>query len=129
TPVRPRLHNGDCIDADGLDARPISMHRRCMRSSKRTTLIVVLLLTIASAAGAADSGPVAVPPPVASSPVFGKPAPSAQLRYSEGEALGRAQAWKQAETAYTEATKLDPNFAEAWNGLGHARKMQRSYPE
>ena len=104
----------------------------------------VVLLASASPAVAADAGPVTAPPPAApaaaaapaatppkaaTSPVFGKPLPSAQLRYNEGEALARAQAWPQAETAYAEATKLNPDFAEAWNGLGHARKMQRRYPE
>jgi len=33
-----------------------------------------------------------------------------------------------AESAYTEATKLKPAFPEAWNGLGHTRKMQRKFP-
>ncbi len=104
----------------------------------------VVLLVGASPAVAADAGPVTAPPPAAppaaaapavappkaaTSPVFGKPQPSAQLRYNEGEALARAQAWPQAESAYAEATKLNPDFAEAWNGLGHARKMQRRYPE
>ncbi len=106
----------------------------------RTSSIVLVLFVIASAAivsaaFASDAGPVAVPsavatpPPGAVPPVFGKPSPSAQLRYNEGEALASAQAWQQAETAYAEATKLNPDFAEAWNGLGHARKMQRRYPE
>jgi len=95
----------------------------------RIGLIVLVVVAVAAPVAASDSGPVATPARPASSPVFGKTSPTAQLRYNEGEALARAQAWRQAETAYTEATKLDPEFAEAWNGLGHARKMQRNYPE
>ena len=94
----------------------------------RPLVIAVVLLASATAARGADSGPVAAPqqaPP----PAAAKPTVTAEMRYNEGEAFAREQQWKFAESAYTEATKLKPGFPEAWNGLGHARKMQRKFPD
>lgn len=93
----------------------------------RSLFLVVTLLASATAARAADSGPVAVPADPAPA-VTGKPTATAGLRYNEGEAFAKQQLWPHAESAYDEATKLKPDFPEAWNGLGHARKMQRKFP-
>ena len=94
----------------------------------RPLLIAVALLASATVARGADSGPVAVPPPEPPA-VAAKPTVTAEMRYNEGEAFARDKQWKFAESAYTEATKLKPAFPEAWNGLGHTRKMQRKFPE
>jgi Flp pilus assembly protein TadD len=96
-----------------------------------TLLLAFSLLTSPSLAAAASDGPVDVPPPDAAAPA----APSAQApvtaeaRYNEGEALARAGAWAQAESAYRAATGLRADFPEAWNGLGHSLKMQGKYPD
>ncbi len=92
----------------------------------RLLLALLVLLTGAAAAHSADTGPVAVPPPVTGAPAAAKVTP--EMRYNEGEAFAGQQQWAFAESAYGEATKLKPDFAEAWNGLGHARKMQRKFP-
>ena len=91
------------------------------------TIVAVLLIgaTVAKGSGTGPmDAPVDAPPPAPS-----KPNVTAGMRYNEAEALARAQQWPFAESAYVEATKLKPDFAEAWNGLGHARKMQRKFPE
>jgi tetratricopeptide (TPR) repeat protein len=90
----------------------------------RRLVIAIAFLATATSTRAADSGPVDAPPPIA-----GKPAVTAEMRYSEAEAFARKQLWLFAESAYNEATKINPDFPEAWNGLGHARKMQRKFPE
>lgn len=95
----------------------------------RRLLIAIALLAAASAARAADSGPVAAPPADAPPAVVGKPTVTAELRYNEAEAFAHKQLWAFAESAYDEATKIKPDFPEAWNGLGHARKMQGKFPE
>ncbi len=94
------------------------------RVKMRRLSIAVILLVNATAAAAADSGPVAAPPAAASPPTV-----TAAFRYNEGEAFARQQLWKFAESAYDDATKIKADFPEAWNGLGHARKMQNEFPE
>jgi Flp pilus assembly protein TadD len=89
----------------------------------RRSLITIALLATATAARAADTGPVAAPPRVVHNATV-----TAEMRYNEGEAFARQERWKFAESAYVEATKLKADFPEAWNGLGHARKMQREFP-
>ncbi|HEY2386282.1 MAG TPA: tetratricopeptide repeat protein [Candidatus Binatia bacterium] len=91
----------------------------------RALPIAFALLLAAGAAYGADAGPVAAPP--ADAPASSKV--TAQMRYNEGEAFAREQKWPFAESAFVEATKVKPDFPEAWNGLGHARKMQRKFPD
>jgi Flp pilus assembly protein TadD len=96
----------------------------------RLTLIaMIFLLGLASSARAASTEPLAAPPGDAAPAAQAPPTVTATLRYNEGIAFTRAEQWALAETAYGEATKLKPDLAEAWNGLGHARKMQRKFPE
>lgn len=91
----------------------------------RALLIAFALLVAAGAAYAAGTGPVAAPPPQPP----GANKVTAEMRYNEAEAFAREQKWPFAASAYTEATKLKADFPEAWNGLGHARKMQGKFPE
>ena len=84
----------------------------------------LLLLMLAPAqALAADTGPVAEPRVSPPAP------PSAEARYNQGVALAQKKDWRQAEAAYSDATRLRPTFAEAWNGLGFALRNQGRYDE
>jgi Flp pilus assembly protein TadD len=56
-------------------------------------------------------------------------AATADSRYDDGGAAAKAGDWAQAETAFREATQRRPRFPEAWNGLGHALKMQRKFDD
>lgn len=50
-------------------------------------------------------------------------------RYNDGVQRVKAQQWSEAEVAFRDATMQRPKFPEAWNGLGHALKMQGKYGE
>jgi cytochrome c-type biogenesis protein CcmH/NrfG len=50
-------------------------------------------------------------------------------RYTDGVQRAKAQQWSEAEVAFRDATMQRPKFPEAWNGLGHALKMQGKYGE
>jgi Flp pilus assembly protein TadD len=52
-----------------------------------------------------------------------------ESRFNEGESFARAGQWKEAEAAYRAATMLRGTYPEAWNGLGHALRMQRRFAE
>ena len=84
-----------------------------------------LLALVPMPALAADAGPVDEPKV---SPRAPAPA-SAETRYNEGAVWAQKKDWRQAETAYTDATRLRPAFAEAWNGLGFALRNQGRYDE
>jgi Flp pilus assembly protein TadD len=56
-------------------------------------------------------------------------APSAASRFAEGQTLARQSDWAGAVAAYREATRLQPAFPEAWNGLGHALRKQGRFDE
>src|SRR5262249_30733058 len=90
----------------------------------RASIVLVVLTVAARAAYPAGSGVVPAPTPQA-----GAPGMTAEARYNEGVALAAKNDWKGAETAYRDATRLKPNFPEAWNGLGHALKNERRYDE
>ncbi len=94
----------------------------------RPTAVAIVLFLVATVARAADTGPVAAPPPAPTPTGGGTSKVSAEMRYNEGEAFAREKLWSFAESAFEEATRLKPSFSEAWNGLGHARKMQRKFP-
>lgn len=77
----------------------------------------------ASSARAAGDDPVPVPKPT-SSPSLKT---TAALLTNEGLALSSAGDWQGAEERYRAAIRADGGIPEAWNGLGHALKMQRRY--
>ena len=54
---------------------------------------------------------------------------TAEARYNAGVALAAKQDWPGAAAAYRDATRMKPNFPEAWNGLGHALKNVKRYDD
>jgi len=85
--------------------------------------VLVLCLVSASIVLAAGSEPIPQPK-----------APAAHVRtaesvYNDGLALKRAGKWADAEASFREATKLKPNFPEAWSELGHALKKRGLYDD
>jgi tetratricopeptide (TPR) repeat protein len=96
-----------------------------MRTALATVVAVSLLLSpFGRAALAANTGPAADPAPAATGGAV-----TPESRFNEGESFARSGMWKEAESAYLAATMLRGTYPEAWNGLGHALKMQRRYPE
>jgi len=80
-----------------------------------------LALLIAGSAYAAGGEPKPEP--------TGTPGLSAESKYNAGLVLTRRNDWKGAERKYREAIRLNPDFPEAWNELGHALKKQERYDE
>lgn len=89
-----------------------------------TNLSVVpgLLLVLVTTAFASGSGELRAPS-------IKPDTPTAVARYNEGVALAAKGDWPKAAAAYHEAVMRNPDFPEAWNGLGHALKMQRRFDE
>jgi cytochrome c-type biogenesis protein CcmH/NrfG len=54
---------------------------------------------------------------------------TAEARYNAGNMLAAQRNWSAAEAAYRDATRMKPDFPEAWNGLGHALKGLKRYDE
>jgi tetratricopeptide (TPR) repeat protein len=93
-----------------------------LRRGAVLALGATLLLTLGgTSARAAGDDPVPVP---TSSPSLKT---SAALLTNEGIALSNAGDWPGAEVKYRAAIRDDRTIPEAWNGLGHALKMQRQY--
>ena len=90
-----------------------------------TRMLAVLLLLVAGGALAVEDGPVQAPAEPAATPPIGSP----QSRYNDGRAFAQGHDWPAAERAYRDATRLDPAFPEAWNGLGYALRRQGKYDE
>ncbi|MBI3636656.1 MAG: tetratricopeptide repeat protein [Candidatus Rokubacteria bacterium] len=86
----------------------------------RTLLTIVTLLALPVLVHAAGS---------AKKEESKTPGVTADARYNEGVDHAKAAEWSQAELAFREATMRRPKFPEAWNGLGHALKMQRKFPD
>ena len=86
----------------------------------RAALVLLALL--------ATAGPVAadLTPPPPRSPV---PSAPAEQEYRRGLAATRAKEWSAAAAAFGRAVELNPAYAEAWNGLGYARRHLGRYPE
>lgn len=98
--------------------------RSTSRRAASLALGAALALTLGgSAARAAGDDPVPVPKPT-SSPSLKT---TAALLTNEGIALSNAGDWQGAEDRYRAAIRADRGIPEAWNGLGHALKMQRRY--
>jgi len=60
--------------------------------------------------------------------------PAAHIRtaesvYNEGLVQKAAGKWADAEADFRQATKLKPNFPEAWSELGHALKQRGLYDD
>jgi tetratricopeptide (TPR) repeat protein len=96
------------------------------RSSTVGRLLVAMALatTIGTAtARAAVDEPVPEPTPT-DSPSLSSTAPHLT---NEGLALSQRGDWSAAEVKYRAALRADRSIPEAWNGLGHALKMQARY--
>src|SRR5262245_17975574 len=98
-----------------------------MSIAKQMRGLPLLILLVLDAGVALSAGTGAVPVP---SPSKGQaPVVTAEARYNEGVARAAKNDWPGAEAAYRDATRLKPNFPEAWNGLGHALKNLKRYDE
>lgn len=99
--------------------------RPTWRRAASLALGTAMVLTLGSAASvrAAGDDPVPVPKPT-SSPSLKT---TAALLTNEGIALSNDGDWQGAEDRYRAAIAADRTIPEAWNGLGHALKMQRRY--
>ena len=85
-------------------------------------------LVLVSAVLFVATGAAANPDDDASAPAQ-PTAVTATSRFNQGQALARQNDWAGAEQAYREATRLQPAFPEAWNGLGHALRKRGKFEE
>ena len=86
----------------------------------RALAFLLLAPTIVLASG---SEPAPEPP---------KAAPAKQTAesvYNQSLAFKKANRWSDAEAAFRRATKLKPDFPEAWSELGHALKKENRYDD
>jgi Flp pilus assembly protein TadD len=103
------------------DSHPMARRRRLAAT---LALGATMFLTLGSGpVRAAGDDPVPVPKPTGSPSLK----TTAALLTNEGIALSDAGDWKGAEDKYRAAIRADRAIPEAWNGLGHALKMQRRY--
>ncbi|MBY0276795.1 tetratricopeptide repeat protein [Candidatus Binatia bacterium] len=100
-----------------------SIRSTCARSAAIALGAALALALGGAPARAAGDDPVPVPKPT-SSPSLKT---TAALLTNEGIALSNAGDWQGAEDKYRAAIRADRRIPEAWNGLGHALKMQRRY--
>jgi tetratricopeptide (TPR) repeat protein len=82
-------------------------------------------LLLGGPAAADMSGPAPEP--------TGKAPPSrwsaAEQEFNRGLAAQQEKQWAKAAAAFQSAVRLNPRYAEAWNGLGFALRNQGKYPE
>ena len=104
---------------------PTVFVRSTWRRTASLALGAAMVLTLGSATSvrAAGDDPVPVPKPT-SSPSLKT---TAALLTNEGIARSNDGDWQGAEEKYRAAIAADRGIPEAWNGLGHALKMQRRY--
>ena len=67
--------------------------------------------------------------PMREAPAAPTHARTAESVYNEGLSLKSADKWSEAEADFREATKLKPDFPEAWSELGHALKKRGLYDD
>jgi len=105
----------------GIDSERMKATATTWRSVVGGLAIAMLLPgTIVCASGSAP-----VLEPRRSTPT----ARTAESVYNDGLALKGANKWPDAETAFREATKLKPDFPEAWSELGHALRKRERYDD
>jgi tetratricopeptide (TPR) repeat protein len=85
--------------------------------------VLVFCLFPASMALAAGTAPMPAAP---AAPTHARTAESV---YNEGLSLKSAEKWSEAEADFREATKLKPDFPEAWSELGHALRKRGLYDD
>src|SRR5262249_45489048 len=67
--------------------------------------------------------------PVPAAPQAAPAKQTAESVYNQGLAFKKANRWSDAEAAFRQATKLKPEFPEAWSELGHSLKKENRYDE
>jgi tetratricopeptide (TPR) repeat protein len=53
--------------------------------------------------------------------------PQARTYYNQGVAYAKEKKWFLAIAAYTQAVRIEPKFAAAWNNLGHSDRKAQQY--
>jgi len=97
-----------------------------MMGRDRTFVLAIGVCLTASVCFASGGKPLPTRPPKTPQATSQK---SAEQVYNDGLALAGRGDFITAEVRYREAIKLNPKLPEAWNGLGHALKMQRRFDE
>jgi tetratricopeptide (TPR) repeat protein len=97
--------------------------RSCRGPGLRALVLTALLAIVTTTAYASGDDPVPEPKPT-ESPSLSSTAPHLT---NEGLALSQRGDWPAAEAKYRAALRADGSIPEAWNGLGHALKMQARY--
>jgi tetratricopeptide (TPR) repeat protein len=85
--------------------------------------VVASALAASTTARASGDDPIPEPKPTAS-PSLSSTAPHLT---NQGIALSQSGNWPGAEAKFRAAIRADGKIPEAWNGLGHALKMQARY--
>lgn len=93
---------------------------RMVKSAGASSMLVVCLM---AAAAFAHDAPA---PPSGSSPTT-QIDQSARAYFNQGEDYAKKKDWDQAITAYQQAVRIDPKFAEAWNNLGYCYRKVKQY--
>jgi Flp pilus assembly protein TadD len=86
----------------------------------RALVFCLLPASLALAAGSA---------PMPAAPAAPTHARTAESVYNEGLSLKSADKWSDAESDFREATRLKPDFPEAWSELGHALGKRGLYDD
>jgi tetratricopeptide (TPR) repeat protein len=129
-PDAPRSSPGERLRMDDRVARmknTSSKPRSALRSIVLGLLASASIATLLAAGTARASGDDPVPEPT-KSPGHHASA-SAEHLVNEGIALAKQANWVGAEQKYRAAIAVKQDIPEAWNGLGHALKMQRHYDD
>ena len=53
--------------------------------------------------------------------------PQARTLFNQGQAYAKEKKWFLAIAAYTQAVRIEPKFAAAWNNLGHTYRKAQQY--
>ena len=53
--------------------------------------------------------------------------PQARTYFNQGAAYSKEKKWFLAIAAYTQAARLEPEYAAAWNNLGHSYRKAQQY--
>ncbi len=53
--------------------------------------------------------------------------PAAKTYFTQGEDLAKKKSWEGAIQAYSQAVRLDPKFAEAWNNMGYCYRKVKQF--
>ncbi len=93
-----------------------------MRHVLASSVLVVSLATLGGAALGHDA-----PAPGDSGGGPTQISPDARTFFNQGEAYSKKKSWDLAIQAYTQAVRIDPKFAEAWNNMGYCYRRLKQY--